>query len=324
MSTSKTTMIINGRTIDLLALTAGDMDFTRMFRGLSGIVRFNGYSGWTVAQHSLLLSLITETLARCSLGYYGKRFLTNEKDADEAKVVLMKLLSATQQEQLFKLHDHLELCATQRELRCVYYNDFVNLWSRQLAKDALIHDFSEALTGDIIRPFKQLVSEIRELEGKVDVQIRNAYGLEAEMPPLVDMLDKQLAVIEAYHLTRVYGKSLLNEADSFHLSSFNAMTVDTTVIDTYSYYVGNHVLQVAPPSLDKPLAEAFIRKFLSTSAMPFADIMRMTETEVVNAATERLMVLESQIAHWQAEIEHNVKRAWLDAEQKTRMTGKKS
>ena len=317
MSTCKTTMIINGRTVDLLALTAGDMDFTRMFRGLSGIVRFNGYSGWTVAQHSLLLSLITETLARCSLRYYGKRFLTNEEDSGEARAVLLKLLSATQKDQLFKLHDHLELGAGQRELRYVYYNGLVKLWSYQLAKDALIHDFSEALTGDIIRPFKQLVSEIRELEGKVDVQIRNAYGLETEMPPLVDILDKQLAVIEAYHLTRVYGKSLLNEADSFHLSSFNAMTVDTTVIDTYNYYVGNRVLQVAPPSLDKPLTEAFIRKFLSTSALPFADIMRMTETEVVNAATERLMVLESQIAHWQAKINHSKKRALLDAEQKT-------
>lgn len=320
MSTSKTTMIINGRTVDLLALTAGDMDFTRMFRGLSGIVRFNGYSGWTVAQHSLLLSLITETLARCSLRYYGKRFLTNEEDSGEARDVLLKLLSDTQQDQLFKLHDHLELGAGQRELRYVYYNGLVKLWSYQLAKDALIHDFSEALTGDIIRPFKQLVSEIRELEGKVDVQIRNAYGLETEMPPLVDILDKQLAVIEAYHLTRVYGKSLLNEADSFHLSSFNAMTVDTTVIDTYNYYVGNRVLQVAPPSLDKPLTEAFIRKFLSTSALPFADIMRMTETEVVNAATERLMVLESQIAHWQAKINHSKKRALLAAEQKTCMT----
>lgn len=71
----------------------------------------------------------------------------------------------------------------------------------------------------------------------------------------------------------------------------------------------------------KPLTEAFIRKFLSTSAMPFADIMRMTETEVVNAATERLMVLESQIAHWKSEIEYNMERAWLGAEQKICMAG---
>ena len=55
--------------------------------------------------------------------------------------------------------------------------------------------------------------------------------------------------------------------------------------------------------------------------MPFADIMRMTETEVVNAATERLMVLESQIAHWQSEIEYNRERVWMAEQQKACMAG---
>ena len=231
-----TVMIINGKTVDLMNLTPANMEFSRMFSGLCGVVRFNGYSfGWTVAKHSLLLSYITETLA---YSYFG--------DKEKAK---------------------------------------------RLAKDALLHDLSESLTGDIIRPFKQLVSEIREMEGHIDSQIRAFYGLDNKMPDFVDLLDKQLAVIETYHLTRVYGQSLLDEGDAFHVESFNKLMLNTDVLDKFEYFVGDKRITYEKPTLDKPLSEQLIRTFLGASKCTFYEIMNMSKTEIINAGTMRLLEL---------------------------------
>lgn len=53
-------MIINGQTINLFDLQPRQVSMPKMVRGLQGVIRFNGYSDWSVAQHSFLLSHIVE------------------------------------------------------------------------------------------------------------------------------------------------------------------------------------------------------------------------------------------------------------------------
>ena len=135
-----------------------------------------------------------------------------------------------------------------------------------LAYDALIHDFSEALTGDIIRPFKQLVPEIREMENKIDKQIRAIHGALPEMPVLVDLLDKQLATVEAYHLTRFYGKTLLTETDDFQVRAFNSVFSN----EKAAYL--NQLLVLEEVSEIEPISDSMIYRFLQQSAVKFEDI----------------------------------------------------
>lgn len=159
-------MVINGAVVDLFNLQKKShiISIENTVPALQNIIRFNGFSGYSVAEHSLFLACFLKALAK----------------EDRQKNV--------------------------------------SYW----VKECLIHDFGESLTGDIIRPIKVLLPEIRTFEKRIDSQIRKYHGLKGdEMSPEVDMLDKLMATIEAYYLTIFGGKSLIDFTDEHQIKLFN-------------------------------------------------------------------------------------------------------
>lgn len=255
-SAKKGVMIINGQTIDLFNIQPRQISMPKMVQGLQGVVRFNGYSDWSVAQHSFLLANIIQNVAS---NLFNQLVTAIEQDNTEKFNHLMPYFDG--------LNFTLDV-SDKKSLEMLFKHRFIlsEYFSALLAYDALIHDFSEALTGDIIRPFKQLVPEIREMENKIDKQIRAIHGALPEMPVLVDLLDKQLATVEAYHLTRFYGKTLLTETDDFQVRAFNSVFSN----EKAAYL--NQLLALEEISEIEPISDSMIYRFLQQSAVKFEDI----------------------------------------------------
>lgn len=255
-SAKKGVMIINGQTIDLFNIQPRQISMPKMVQGLQGVVRFNGYSDWSVAQHSFLLANIIQNVAS---NLFNQLVTAIEQDNTEKFNHLMPYFDG--------LNFTLDV-SDKKSLEMLFKHRFIlsEYFSALLAYDALIHDFSEALTGDIIRPFKQLVPEIREMENKIDKQIRVIHGALPEMPVLVDLLDKQLATVEAYHLTRFYGKTLLTETDDFQVRAFNSVFSN----EKAAYL--NQLLALEEVSEIEPISDSMIYRFLQQSAVKFEDI----------------------------------------------------
>lgn len=259
-SAKKGVMIINGQTIDLFNIQPRQISMPKMVQGLQGVVRFNGYSDWSVAQHSFLLANIIQNVAS---NLFNQLVTAIEQDNTEKFNHLMPYFDG--------LNFTLDV-SDKKSLEMLFKHRFIlsEYFSALLAYDALIHDFSEALTGDIIRPFKQLVPEIREMENKIDKQIRAIHGALPEMPVLVDLLDKQLATVEAYHLTRFYGKTLLTETDDFQVRAFNSVFSN----EKAAYL--NQLLALEEVSEIEPISDSMIYRFLQQSAMKFEDIKALS------------------------------------------------
>lgn len=276
-------MIINGQVVDLLNLKDADMEITKMVRGLQGIIRFNGYSGWSVAEHSFLLSHIVENVAK----KVAFKFIASRKP--------QRTNSANTQADYEFGYSHSsyipeELLPQATKAFTINSNAFVERFASLMALDALIHDFSESLTGDIIRPFKMLVPEIRETEDKIDQQIRKFHGCLPEMPKIVDVLDKCIAVIEAYYLTRYDNKTLINEYDEFQVRKFNDLVVrditnkeESILMLALSDKLNNNDV----PVIDKPLSNKFLFAFLSLSEYSISDIKSMSKNRLLELYVKR-------------------------------------
>lgn len=67
---------------------------------------------------------------------------------------------------------------------------------RGLALEALLHDATEAYCKDIPRPLKELLPDYQEIEARVDVTIRAAFGLPVSMSSEVKRADLILLATE--------------------------------------------------------------------------------------------------------------------------------
>ena len=281
-SDSPFVMIINGQVVDLLNLKDADMEITKMVRGLQGIIRFNGYSGWSVAEHSFLLSHIVENVAR----KVAFKFIASRKPTHT------NINNKTDYEFDYSHSSYIpdELLPQATKAFTINSNAFIERFASLMALDALIHDFSESLTGDIIRPFKMLVPEIRETEDKIDQQIRKFHGCLPKMPKIVDVLDKCIAVIEAYYLTRYDNKTLINEYDEFQVRKFNDLVVrditnkeESILMLALSDKLNNNDV----PVIDKPLSNKFLFAFLSLSEYSISDIKNMSKNQLLELYVKR-------------------------------------
>lgn len=269
-------MIINGQTLNLFRLEPRQIQMVKLVRGLQGIIRFNGYSDYSVAQHSFMLSLVAEEVAHKLFD----TLLNDDNSFDENFHALFGKLA----------FDTLGF-------KSVNY-DHAKFFSYLMAYDALIHDFSEALTGDIIRPFKQLVPQIREMEEAVDKQIRQYHLGLPEMPPLIDILDKQLATIEAYYLTRYYEKTLINELDEFQTRSFNSVFSDEKPLSQYVAKVcfGINMEDISVPLEDTALFNVikYSRAYrISNRGYSFNEIKELSQETLLTVFIERAETLKS-------------------------------
>lgn len=198
-------MVINGAVIDLFNLKkkAHIISIENTVPALQNIIRFNGFSGYSVAEHSLFLA--------CFLKAVKKE--TNNLDI--------------------------------------------------FVKECLVHDFGESLTGDIIRPIKVLLPEIRTFEKRIDTQIREHYGLQGEeMSPTVDMLDKLMATIEAYYLTIFDGKTLIDLTDEHQIQLFNTPLKNPELQNLLTGQLTQNGY-ISFPELDKGLTTKFILQLIS-------------------------------------------------------------
>lgn len=243
-------MIINGEEFDLFNLKKEQVAIHKMARGLQGVIRFNGYSDWSVAEHSFILAKIVETMSTKLLKTYIKnlvdmqRLKGREEECEKEWVkenkhfyeikerenqYIISLFSIeknldknmrNENENFYFLQEELMSDFKSQDCDLIFNKNAKGAYQTKIQKiinevvlEALIHDFSEALTGDVIKPFKTLIPAISELEDQIDAQIRGFYRVKTNITPLVHFLDKQIAVIEMIYLTRFYGKTLINETD---------------------------------------------------------------------------------------------------------------
>lgn len=181
LTQDKCEMIINGKLIDLFNLKdTADLSIKNIVPALHNIIRFNGYSGYSVAQHSVVLAELLRSICQ------------RMKDKD-----------------LFDYY------VTQSVLPKNPSNAI---------RYALIHDFSESLTGDIIRPLKQLFPEIRQFETRIQEQICHYHNVDlndAISLDFVDIFDKAIATIEAYYFTYNTNKTLIDVTNPKQVKLFN-------------------------------------------------------------------------------------------------------
>jgi len=69
---------------------------------------------------------------------------------------------------------------------------FIGRKEYKLAKEALLHDATEAFLGDVSSPLKQLLPEYQSIERNMDLHIRERYGLPKEMSKEVKDVDKMM------------------------------------------------------------------------------------------------------------------------------------
>lgn len=235
MKAKQTTIIVNGQTLDLLDLKKHQVTAEKMFKGLNSIIRFNGYSGWSVAKHTKLLSKV--------VGAVVSKLIFLAKKDDKYKKVLKDLMLEMKNETSYFLGFDI----TEEE--------FLNF----AIKDALIHDFGECLMGDTIRPIKLLFPEIAKFEDKIDTQIRQFHNAPKSMTSLINILDKHCAIIEAYYLTRFHGKTLINEEDVFQLKHFNETLLPKNELGE----IINEIIGFDDIVLEEPLSNQNLNKFLA-------------------------------------------------------------
>ena len=65
-----------------------------------------------------------------------------------------------------------------------------NVVEPALQLTGLLHDATEAIVGDMIRPLKQLLPSYRTIEERVWKAVATRYRLPLELPPTVDLADK--------------------------------------------------------------------------------------------------------------------------------------
>ena len=257
----KGVMVVNGKMIDLFNLQAypSQLEVSNMARGLTGVIRFNGYSNWSVAQHCLMLSFLTDKIFDHLVNCVQKNNISPAKTDMQELFGDPQNVFAPYPGDKGELFDSLFEGANKGKNKKLKQTAF-NLLRARASYDALIHDFHEALTGDIISPMKRLIEGVADIEHFIDAQIREHYEAYPQMPAVVNMLDKMMASIEAYHLTRYYGVSLVNTSEPFQVKAFNAPFVrsETAVLVTRKLF--NHDTEF---DTNTPLSERFVNSFLN-------------------------------------------------------------
>lgn len=66
----------------------------------------------------------------------------------------------------------------------------------KLKFEALMHDATEAYLVDMPRPIKQVMSQYKDIERRLDLVIREKFGLLPEMPPEVHYIDNAMLATE--------------------------------------------------------------------------------------------------------------------------------
>ncbi len=71
-----------------------------------------------------------------------------------------------------------------------------NLVEPSLRKQALLHDATEAYIGDISRPLKKMLPEIKSIERSIQIHISREFGIPVEMHDAVKYADDTLLATE--------------------------------------------------------------------------------------------------------------------------------
>lgn len=113
-----------------------------------------------------------------------------------------------------------------------------------LKLDGLLHDATEMLIGDIIRPIKHLFKDYIALENRLWSTIASRYGLNDPMDPRIDFADKTALKAELKRFMP-NGHEIANSAFaaypdiSFHIESWNHEVVKTLFLEKFNRYFWN-------------------------------------------------------------------------------------
>ena len=69
---------------------------------------------------------------------------------------------------------------------------------------ALMHDAGEALTGDMVKPLKEVLPDFQEVEARVEQALFTAYAVPQPLPEAVKTADLQMLILEKEQLKGNY------------------------------------------------------------------------------------------------------------------------
>jgi hypothetical protein len=93
---------------------------------------------------------------------------------------------------------------------------------RELREWALMHDAAEAYIGDLTRPLKALVPDIREIEDNIMIVIAQKFGLAWPEPDALRHYDDQVQKLEGTMFIRHDGRFHARNGDVAEIASLEA------------------------------------------------------------------------------------------------------
>ena len=123
--------------------------------------------------------------------YSGKLFYVLDPKVEDIELEdIAQSLSRT-----CRYNGHIEAPFYSVAQHCVLASMFVN-GDAKMAKTALFHDATEAYIGDIVKPLKVLLPQIKEIEENLWKAISTKFDLNLEIPEEVHLVDRKLLSTE--------------------------------------------------------------------------------------------------------------------------------
>lgn len=83
----------------------------------------------------------------------------------------------------------------------------------EMALEGLLHDASEAYTGDIQKPLKEMLPEFKKIEDRIEQALAAKFDLRYPFPPEIKVADKMVYQAERQQVATSVADSIWNKAD---------------------------------------------------------------------------------------------------------------
>ncbi|MEM8849275.1 MAG: hypothetical protein AAGE03_04485 [Pseudomonadota bacterium] len=138
--------------------------------------------------------------------WVGQNYM-NLADPNPAEIHLTDIARALSRVCRFNGHTDRFLSVAEHSVNCVEAfarwasgDIFTEPHLRDIARDVLMHDASEAYLGDIVSPLKGILPDYRVLEDRMEAAIAERFNLSGSAPEWVKRVDLEMLALEKHAL----------------------------------------------------------------------------------------------------------------------------